>query len=134
MVVTVIFLLMSFSASGQCPGREIDLPPAANGADLVDAPMIAVQGDQILVDGSSAGSVRSAEELGRLEKIEDLFKLLTAKRELWISVQPGRPFPGTCILSIDQDAPAIVVKSLFYTAAAAGYPNVSFMVKKIPGA
>jgi biopolymer transport protein ExbD len=134
MVVTVIFLLMSFSASGQCPGREVELPAAENGGDMVDAPMVAVEGDQILVDGAAAGSARGARELGRLERIEELFKLLTAKRELWRAVQPDRHFPGVCVLAIDQEAPAIVVKSVFHTAAAAGYSNVSFMVRKIPGA
>jgi biopolymer transport protein ExbD len=131
LVVTVIFLLMSFSASGQCPGRNVDIPGAVNGTEMVDAPMVAVQGDQILVDGVFAGSVRSIEELGRLEKIDELFKLLISKRELWMSVQPGRRFPGACILQIDQDAPAIVVKSVFHTAATAGYPNVSFMVREL---
>jgi biopolymer transport protein ExbD len=131
LVVTVVFLLMSFSASGQCPGRRIDVPGAVNGADLVDAPMVAVQGDQILVDGVVAGSLRAAGEIGRPERIEELFALLKAKRELWKAVQPDRAFPGACILQIDREAPALAVKSLFLTAAAAGYPNVSFMVEKI---
>jgi biopolymer transport protein ExbD len=133
LVVTVIFLLMSFSASGQCPGRDVNIPGAMNGSEMVDAPMVSVQGDQILVDGVSAGSVRSIEELGRLEKVDELFKILGAKRDLWKSVQPGRPFPGAVILQIDQNVTAIVVKSVFQTAAAAGYPNVSFMVREIRG-
>jgi hypothetical protein len=36
------------------------------------------------------------------------------------------------ILQVDQNVPALVVKSVFQTAAFAGYPNVSFMVGKIP--
>jgi hypothetical protein len=38
------------------------------------------------------------------------------------------------ILQIDQQVPALVVKSVFQTAAFAGYPNVSFMVRKLPKA
>ena len=41
-------------------------------------------------------------------------------------------FPGVVVLQIDQDVQAIVVKSVFQTAAFAGYPNVSFMVGKLP--
>ena len=38
------------------------------------------------------------------------------------------------ILQVDKDVDALVVKSVFQTAAFAGYGNVSFMVKKKSGA
>ena len=135
LVVTVIFLLMSFSASGEIAvDKNVKLPKAENVEDVIDAPMVAVNGNQILVDGALAGSTRSIEELGRLQKIDELFNILKAKRELWKSVQPNKPFPGVCILQVDQEVPALVVKSVFQTAAFAGYPNVSFMVGKLPKA
>jgi len=134
LVVTVVFLLMSFSASGECPGPDVAIPAAANGIDMIDAPMVSVLGDQILVDGVSAGSIRSVGDLGRPEKIAELQALLEAKRKLWVSVQPNRPFPGAVVLQIGGSAPAIAVKSLFLTATAAGYPNVSFMVEKLAAA
>ena len=133
LLVTVIFLLMTFSASGEITvDRNVKLPKAENVDDVIDAPMVAVNGNQVLVDGALAGSTRAIEELGRLQKIDELFNLLKAKRELWKQVQPNKPFPGVCILQVDQDVPALVVKSVFQTAAFAGYPNVSFMVAKIP--
>jgi biopolymer transport protein ExbD len=133
LVVTVIFLLMSFSASGEITvDKNVKLPKAENVEDIIDAPMVAVNGNQILVDGALAGSTRAIEELGRLQKIDELFNILKNKRELWKSVQPNKPFPGVAILQVDQDVPAIVVKSVFQTAAFAGYPNVSFMVGKLP--
>jgi biopolymer transport protein ExbD len=133
LVVTVIFLLMSFSASGEMSvDKNVKLPKAENVEDIIDAPMVAVNGNQVLVDGQLAGSTRSIEELGRLQKIDELFNMLKAKRELWKQVQPNKPFPGVCILQIDQNVPALVVKSVFQTAAFAGYPNVSFMVGKLP--
>ncbi len=133
LVVTVIFLLMSFSASGEVGvDKNVKLPKAENVEDVIDAPMIAVNGNQILVDGALAGSTRAVEELGRMQKIDELFNLLKNKRELWKQVQPNKPFPGVCIMQVDQNVPAIVVKSVFQTAAFAGYPNVSFMVGKLP--
>jgi biopolymer transport protein ExbD len=132
LVVTVIFLLMSFSASGEISvDKNVRLPKAENVEDIIDAPMVAVNGNQILVDGVQAGSTRSIEELGRLQKIDELFNILRSKRELWKQVQPNKPFPGVCILQVDQNVSALVVKSVFQTAAFAGYPNVSFMVGKI---
>jgi len=133
LVVTVIFLLMSFSASGEMSvDKNVRLPKAENVEDIIDAPMVAVNGNQILVDGVQAGSTRSIEELGRLQKIDELFNILRSKRELWKQVQPNKPFPGVCILQVDGAVPALVVKSVFQTAAFAGYPNVSFMVGKLP--
>jgi len=129
----VIFLLTSFSASGEnSVDKNVRLPKAENVDDVVDAPMFAVNGSQILVDGVQAGSTRAVEELGRMQKIDELFAMLKSKRELWKQVQPNKPFPGVCILQIDQNVPALVVKSVFQTAAFAGYPNVSFMVRKLP--
>jgi biopolymer transport protein ExbD len=132
LLVTVLFLLGSFSASAECPSPNIHLPPAAHGDEMIEAPMVAVTRGIILVDGVAAGSVRSVEDSGRLARIDELGRLLEQKRALWKAVQPNKPFPGTCILQIDQETPAVVVKSVFQTAASAGYPNVSFMVKKLP--
>jgi biopolymer transport protein ExbD len=133
LITTVIFLLMSFSASGEVTvDKNVKLPKAENVEDIIDAPMVAVNGNQILVDGNLAGSTRAIEELGRMQKIDELFNLLKNKRELWKQVQPNKPFPGVCILQVDSNVPALVVKSVFQTAAFAGYPNVSFMVAKLP--
>jgi biopolymer transport protein ExbD len=133
LVVTVVFLLMSFSASGECKARDVTVPSAVNAEAMVEAPMVTVNHGQILVDGVSAGSSGSVEELGRIEKIGPLYELLKAKRELWRQLQPGSEFPGVCVLAIDEATPAVVVKSVFQTAAFAGYPNVSFLVKPLPG-
>jgi hypothetical protein len=46
LVVTVIFLLMSFSASGEISvDKNVRLPKAENVEDIIDAPMIAVNGN-----------------------------------------------------------------------------------------
>ena len=131
LLVTVIFLLMTFSASGEIGvDKHIKLPQAENVIDVVDAPMVAVNGNQVLVDGNLAGSTRAVEDLGRMQKIDELFDMLKRKRELWKSFHPNKPFPGVCILQVDENIPALVVKSVFQTAAYAGYPNISFMVRK----
>lgn len=131
LMVTVIFLLMSFSAGGEIGvDKNITLPSASNVETVIDAPMVAINGNQVLVDGNLAGSTRAIEDLGRMQKIDELFDLLKRKRELWKSFNPNKPFPGVCILQVDEKIPALVVKSVFQTAAYAGYPNVSFMVRK----
>jgi biopolymer transport protein ExbD len=132
LLVTVLFLLQSFSASAECPGPNVRVPVARNGEDMIEAPLVSVSHGTILVDGAPAGSVREAVETGRLTRIDELGKILEQKRALWLRVQPRRPFPGVCVLQIDQDVPAVVVKSVFATVVRAGYPEVSFMVRRLP--
>jgi biopolymer transport protein ExbD len=135
LVVTVVFLLMTFSASGETPiAKGLNMPKAENTLDMMDAPIVVVVGSQILVDGGPAGNTRPIEESDRMQRIDELFNILKSKRELWKATQGGsnKSFPGVCILQVDQNVQALVVKSVFQTAAFAGYPNVSFMVGQIP--
>ena len=133
LVVTVVFLLMTFSASGETPTQKgVHLPKAENTLDMIDAPIVAITGSLIMVDGNPAGNTRAIEDSKRLQRIDELFNNLKGKRELWKQTHPGKDFPGVVVLQIDQDVQAIVVKSVFQTAAFAGYPNGSFMVNSIP--
>ncbi len=128
----VLFLLASFSSSGELPlDKNVKLPSAANAVDMIEAPMVAVTGTQILVDGIPAGSTRAITDANRMQKIEELAEILKNKRELWTQLKPGTKFPGNVILQVDRRVPALVVKSVFQTAAMAGYPAVSFMVGKL---
>jgi biopolymer transport protein ExbD len=131
----VIFLLMSFSATGELPvDKNVQLPNALNVIDMVDAPMVAITGTQILVDGVPAGSTRAVEEANRLQKVEELYNILKSKRELWKQINPGKDFPGVAVLQVDRKVPALVVKSVFQTSAYAGYPNIRFMVGRLSDA
>lgn len=133
LVVTVVFLLISFNASGETPtSKNVKLPEAENTLDMIDAPMVAIAGSSIIVDGNPAGNTRAIEDSNRLQRIDELFNILKSKREVWKQLHPGKDFPGVVVLQIDQDVKAVVVKSVFQTAAFSGYPNVSFMVNSLP--
>jgi biopolymer transport protein ExbD len=128
----VLFLLASFSATGELPiDKNVKLPSAENVMDMVEAPMVAITGSQILVDGTAAGNTRAIEEANRLQRIDELFNILKNKRELWKQINPGKEFPGVAVLQVDKRVSALVVKSVFQTAAFAGYPNISFMVGRL---
>ncbi len=133
LVVTVVFLLMTFSASGETPvNKNVRLPDAQNTLDMIDAPIVAITGSSILVDGNPAGNTRAIEDSKRLQRVDELFNILKGKREVWKQLHPGKDFPGVVVLQIDQEVQAVVVKSVFQTSAFAGYPNVSFMVNALP--
>ena len=135
LVTVVIFLLMSFSSSGETPiNKSITLPSAENTIDMVTAPMVAINGSQILVNEHPVGSTRAVEEAGRvMPRIDELYNALKSLKDDWKKLNPSnKEFPGVVILQVDKEVPALVVKSVFQTAAFAGYPNVSFMVSKLP--
>jgi len=128
----VLFLLASFSATGELPvDKNVKLPSAQNVMDMVEAPMVAITGSQILVDGIPSGNTRAIEEANRLQRVDDLFNVLKSKRELWKQINPGKTFPGVVVLQVDKRVTALVVKSVFQTAAFAGFPQVSFMTKRL---
>src|SRR5260370_26800268 len=63
LVVTVVFLLMTFSASGETPVTQgVHLPKAENTLDMIDSPIVAVTGNFVLVDGAPAGNTRPIED------------------------------------------------------------------------
>jgi biopolymer transport protein ExbD len=133
LVVAVVFLLLTFSASSEgAIVRGVKTPPARNAIEMVDAPMVSIAGGQLLVDGTVSGTTRLAEEQKRIQRIDELFNALKAKRETWKLLHPDRAGapPSVVVLQIDQDTPAVVVKSVVQTAAHAGYPEISFMVQK----
>jgi biopolymer transport protein ExbD len=130
----VLFLLASFSASGELPvDKNVTLPKADNVQDMTSAPMVAITGQLILVDGVQAGSTREVKEANRMQKLDELFNLLKTKRELYKQMNPGKDFPGVAVLQVDRQVEAVIVKSVFQTAALAGYPNISFMVQNRGG-
>ena len=130
----VLFLLASFSASGELPvDKNVQLPSADNVDDMTAAPMVAITGQMILVDGIPAGTTRPVKEANRMQKLDELFNLLKTKRELYKQINPGKDFPGVAVLQVDRQVEAVIVKSVFQTAALAGYPNISFMVKSRGG-
>src|SRR5215831_14693968 len=102
LIVVVVFLLMTFSASGETPvSKGINMPKAENTIDMIDAPIVSVNGSQVLVDGSPAGNTRAIEDSKRLQRVDELFNILKAKRELWKTNHPGKEFPGVVILQVD---------------------------------
>ena len=132
LVVLTVFLLLTFSASDRCLERDVALPPAVNVAELVDAPMVVVGVDAILVDGllaTSPGELSAMHDAGRVQRLEGLFNVLKTKHEGAKALAPGNEPNTHVILAIGSDVPASVVKSIVMTAARSGYPSVDFMVQ-----
>jgi hypothetical protein len=131
LVAVLVYLLMQFNAPTECCiGRPVEVPSASHTADVIDAPIVTVSLDAVLVDGSPAGDARATSD--GVQRVEGLTNILKAKRELWKETHPNKAFPGAVLLEIDRRTSAAVVKSILRTAALAGYPNESFIVHRVP--
>ena len=126
-------------ATTTAPEHALPAPLRDEGIELIEArnatapipaglPTITLHADSILVDGVSVGDPRELERGGRLKKVEGVFSTLKGMREQWKASHPGEAFPGTVVLRITPEASLLVVKSVFQTAAFAGYPNESLLV------
>jgi hypothetical protein len=91
-------------------------------AKIPDGPVVVVRGGDVELDGRSVGSTRAAEDLGRLQRVDGLFDALEARREEWKTKTPDQPFPGNVVLRCDDEVAMVAFKSVFQTAAYAGYP------------
>lgn len=132
MTTIVIFLLMTFSASGEIlfVSKSIVLPGAINWKDLDRAPVIGVASDVVTLDGKP---VADANELLKADtvdwKITDLHDQLVTFKNNYKLVHPNEEFKGLCIVQSDKKVPFKVIKKVMYSAAIAGYLNVMFAVK-----
>jgi len=133
MTMLVIFLLMSFSATGEIlfVQKNIVLPDAQNWTDLERAPAIALSKDVVTLDGAQ---VATGEELLRDSatgdfKIAELHDRLVTLKNNYKLLHPGEEFNGICIVQADKAVEFKMLKKVMYTAAVAGYQNVNFAVQ-----
>jgi biopolymer transport protein ExbD len=128
LVVLAIFLLMTFSPDANARDR-VEEPSAVNVSELVDAPMVSVVDAEIWLNGEYIGATDDTEGTGQVVVLTELRNRLFGIRAHAKLARPNAAPPSTIILDIDRRAPAVVVKSLYKTAASAGYVNISLMVE-----
>jgi biopolymer transport protein ExbD len=133
MTMLVIFLLMSFSATGEIlfVQKNIVLPEAQNWTELERAPVISVTKDVVTLDGAQ---VATGDELAKdsatgdanITELHD--KLVTLKNNYKL-LHPNQDFNGVAIIQSDKGVEFKILKKVMYSAATAGYNNVNFAVK-----
>jgi biopolymer transport protein ExbD len=133
MTMLVIFLLMSFSATGEIlfVQKNIVLPQAQNWTDLERAPVIGISKDVVTLDGSQ---VATADELMKDSstgdfKVSELHDKLVTLKNNYKLLHPGEEFNGIAIIQSDMNVEFKMLKKIMYSAAVAGYQNVNFAVR-----
>jgi biopolymer transport protein ExbD len=132
LIVLVVFLLISFSASGELLAQKANLkmPKAANVAELEISPVIAVDPIVITLDGRRMADTATLAADPKVERIEQLIQDLETLKRNWSILHPQEPFPGQVVMQADVSIDYRVIKKLMFSAAQAGYANVSFAVNR----
>lgn len=131
LIVLVVFLLTSFGNEQvitQVDGMK--MPQATNVVNLETAPIITISRDLVLLEGKQMANVSDLKANAAVERIEQLVQTLEAQKRNWSIMHAGDVFPGTVILQSDQETDFRVIKKVMFSAAQAGYANVSFAVDK----
>ena len=132
LIVLVIFLLMSFSASGELVAQQptITMPDANNTQQIEISPIIAVDERVITLDGTRVADTQTQGQSAQVDRIEPLIQGLEAEKRKWETIHPSEPFVGQVIVQADRNIDFRVVKKVMFSAASAGYGNVSFAVNQ----
>ncbi|HEU4404671.1 MAG TPA: biopolymer transporter ExbD, partial [Polyangiaceae bacterium] len=114
LLIVVVYLLMSFTGGVETPvSKTVSLPAAENTLDMISAPVVAINGTQVLVNERPVDFTRAVEDAGKVVRLEELYKYLQTAKKDWEKVNPVKDakFPGVVILQVDREVPALVVKS-----------------------
>ena len=132
LIVLVVFLLISFSATGQLLAQKpnLQMPKAANVVTLEISPIIAIDTVVVTLDGRRMADTATLAADPKVERIEQMIQDLETLKRNWSILHPQEPFPGQVILQADVSIDFRVIKKIMFSAAQAGYPNVSFAVNK----
>ena len=132
LIVLVVFLLISFSASGELLAQKANLkmPKANNVVDIDISPVIAVDPVVVTLDGRRMADTATLAADPKVERIEQMIQDLETLKRNWSILHPQEPFPGQVILQADVSIDYRVIKKLMFSTAQAGYANVSFAVNR----
>ena len=133
LIVLVVFLLISFSASGELLAQKpnLTMPKAGNVVNLDIAPIIAIDPIVVTLDGRRMADTATLAADPKVERIEQLIQDLETLKRNWSILHPQEPFPGQVIMQADVSIDFRVIKKLMFSASQAGYANVSFAVNRI---
>lgn len=135
LITLVVFLLSSFSASGELVTQHagLTMPNATNVIELELAPIVTIDARVVTLDGRRMADTQTLASTTGLERIEQLVQDLETLRRNWSILHAREPFPGTVIIQADRSIDFRVVKKVMFSAAQAGYTNISFAVNEAGG-
>ncbi len=128
-VVLTIFLLMTFSASGEILfiQKDIELPEVTKADEMEQAPVIIIGGGQVVIEGHAVGRMDDIADDENFE-IPDLSEHMSNLKKNYRMLHPNQKFAGNVIIQGDKAIPFRVLKKVMFTCTAVGYVNINFAV------
>ena len=134
----VIFLLQTFSASGEIMFAQKDLKiPEADVAEILNerGPVVTLFRGQILIDGKSVGKVEELDEAEagipmlaeELVKAREVLEKLNERRGK--VKDPTQPFEGHVIVQADKETDFLLVRKAIFSVNEAGWAHIQFIVR-----
>lgn len=115
--ILVIFLLMSFSSTGELltMGKDMELPKAALGDVIERNPVIKIDGTKIFLEDKE---IQEA----------DVVAALMSLREQYKETHPNEEFPGIVTIQADRRVPFSQMNSIIVATGNAGFSDIKFAV------
>jgi len=134
LTMLVIFLLMTFSATGEIlfVTNDIVLPSAFHGTGLERAPVINVSKNSVGFEGQFVMNTADINESSYPDwKLTPLYTLLDTERENWAAAHLGSNFKGEVIIQSDNEVNFSILKLIMATCAKAKYINMNFAIQQV---
>lgn len=129
LLCVVLFLLMSFSATGEMT-VSADLPDADHGTTIETAPIIAIDANQVTIDGRRVADTRALLANSNLERIDPLVRDLEIQAANWPLLHPTDEFTGHVIVQADRDVDFRAIRKVLFSVAQAGYGGTQLAVRQ----
>lgn len=115
--ILVIFLLMSFSSTGELLfiGKDTELPKASKGEILERNPVVKIESGKLYVEDK---------EVTNQTLIAELIEL----RKQFNETRPGEEYPGIVTVQADRRVKYEVLNQIVLAASAAGFGDIRFAV------
>lgn len=121
----VIFLLQTFSTSPEMlmVSKEVRLPVAQSGHELVDAPVLAVTREGVFLDQKRVGAVEEV-----LQNPDSFMDRLKALRELWQQTHPEQKFKGEMNFQAHREISSVVVAKIMGMLPSQNFDSIQLIV------
>jgi len=121
----VIFLLQTFSTSPEMlmVSKEVRLPTAQSGREIVDAPVLAVTKEGVFLDQKLVGQVDQV-----LQNPDSFMDRLKNLRELWQKTHPEQKFKGEMNFQAHREVSSVIVAKIMGMLPTQNYDSIQLIV------
>jgi biopolymer transport protein ExbD len=107
------------------------LPDGVNTERMAEAPIIEINRHRVSLDGREVIGTDGLATDASISRIEPLVRDLETTAHNWTILHPGEEHPQAVIIQADANTDYRVIKKVLFSAAQAGFSNISFAVNDV---